>query len=346
MIAAKGTEPGTNAVRPVADEISGMGQWRRIRRANALAPLVDLILCPLVIPAALILRLVRRLGLQRLPLCRGVLMRIGVLPLRRHYYEPFVTLEDLRSPLDQERELPGIDWDLPGQLAFLATLTYERELVELSTSGAHGLDFRYDNPSFPSGDAEFLYQVIRSKKPRRIIEIGSGQSTRMAHAAIKRNAQEVHGYDCRHICIEPYENLWLEQLGVTVLRQRVEAVDKALFAELDADDLLFIDSSHVIKPQGDVVTEYLEILPRLRSGVVVHIHDVFSPRDYPSEWVIDKLLLWNEQYLLEAFLTSNSEWRVLAALNLLKHRQFEAIRRVCPYLTAAREPGSIYIQRK
>jgi Methyltransferase domain len=333
-----------NASKP--SDISGMRQWTRIRRANAVAPLVDLILCPLVAPAALILRLARRLGLQRLPLCRAILMRIGLLPLRRHYYEPFITVDDLRMPLEQERDLTGINWNIPGQLAFLSTLVHEQELVEMSTPAAGEFTFSFDNPAFAAGDAEFLYQVVRSKKPRMIVEIGSGQSTRMAHAAIKRNGEELDGYACRHICIEPYENPWLERLGIDVIRQRVEQVNKEMFAQLDRDDLLFIDSSHVIRPQGDVVTEYLEILPMLRPGVIVHIHDVFSPRDYPAEWLFDKLLLWDEQYLLEAFLTHNDKWNVLAALNLLKHREYAALQRVCPYLTGKREPASIYIQRK
>jgi hypothetical protein len=327
-------------------EISGMRQWTRIRRANAMAPLVDLLLWPFVVPAGLVLRLVRKLGLQRLRLCRASLLRIGVLPLRHHYYEPFITAADLRFPLDHERDLPGIDWDMPGQMAFLSALTYEKELTELSNTAFGDFDFRFDNPSFTFGDAEYLYQVIRSKKPRMIVEIGSGQSTRLAQAAVKRNSAEVDGYRCEHICIEPYEVPWLERIGVTVLRQRVEEVDKRLFGNLDRDDLLFIDSSHVIRPQGDVVTEYLEILPRLRSGVIVHIHDIFSPRDYPAEWIMQKLLLWNEQYLLEAFLTNNQKWVVLGALNFLKHRSFSALQRVCPYLSTEHEPGSIYIQKK
>jgi hypothetical protein len=125
----------------------------------------------------------------------------------------------------------------------------------------------------------------------------------------------------------------------------VEEVDSGIFSDLGKNDMLFIDSSHVIRPQGDVVTEYLEILPILRSGVIVHVHDIFSPRDYPKEWIVDSMLLWNEQYLLEAFLTNNDRWSIMAALNLLKHREFDAIKRVCPYLTKDREPGSFYIQR-
>ena len=97
---------------------------------------------------------------------------------------------------------------------------------------------------------------------------------------------------------------WLNDVsGIEVLRQRVEQMDKQLFLELEENDILFIDSSHMIRPQGDVLCEYLEILPTLRPGVLVHIHDIFTPRDYPDEWLIDEVKLWNEQYLLEAFLS-------------------------------------------
>ena len=74
-------------------------------------------------------------------------------------------------------------------------------------------------------------------------------------------------------------------------------------------DILFIGSSHVIRPQGDVLFEYLELLPTLKRGVIVHVHDIFSPRDYPQSWLLDEVRLWNEQYLLEAFLTDNEHWK-------------------------------------
>ena len=179
----------------------------------------------------------------------------------------------------------------------------------------------------------------------RIIEIGSGHSTLIACDATKRNLEESPDAICQHTCIEPFEAKWLEGADVTILRRRLEEVDSGIFRELEAGDLLFIDSSHVIRPQGDVLVEYLEILPTLQNGVIVHVHDIFSPRDYPDEWRRDRIWLWNEQYLLEAFLSGNRAWKVLAALNLLKHRHFDALRRVCPYVRPDREPGSFYIQK-
>jgi predicted O-methyltransferase YrrM len=251
----------------------------------------------------------------------------------------------LRRPLDEERKLPGIDFRLPEQLKFLSTLVYENELAGLASASAKPGEYKLGNQSFESGDAEFLYQIIRKTKPARLYEIGSGHSTLIARAAVKKNCDEYSNYACQHLCIEPYEAPWLEDIGVEVIRRRVEEVDSGIFSDLGKNDMLFIDSSHVIRPQGDVVTEYLEILPILRSGVIVHVHDIFSPRDYPKEWIVDSMLLWNEQYLLEAFLTNNDRWSIMAALNLLKHREFDAIKRVCPYLTKDREPGSFYIQR-
>jgi Methyltransferase domain len=310
-----------------------------------LASLVDFLLIPFVIPAALCLKAARRTGLQRLPICRWIMMRIGVLPIRNHYYEPFPVAANFRQPLGQDRYLPGIDWNLPGQLEFLASLEHASELCHWKSPSSTELDFRLGNGRFESGDAEFLYQVIRCKKPRRLLEIGSGNSTLVALAAINRNRAEDSNYSCDQVCIEPYEAPWLEKTGAKVLRQRVEDVDAAIFSRLQKDDLLFIDSTHVIRPQGDVLTEYLEILPKLNSGVIVHIHDIFSPRDYPASWVMEQLLLWNEQYLLEAFLTENRNWSIIGALNLLKHRHFEALQRVCPYLTQDREPGSFYMRK-
>jgi hypothetical protein len=315
------------------------------RIADAIAPVIDVVLVGFVIPAAVLFKFVRHLGLSRLRLTRSVLIRIGVLPVRNHYYEPFITAKDLRHSLTQERELPGIDLNEPGQLRFLSTLNFENELGQFGKPAAGLYDFKFGNDMFESGDAEYLYQVIRKIKPANVFEIGSGYSTLVARAAIKKNLEENANSRCRHLCIEPYTAPWLENTGVEVLRHRVEYVDKALFRELGKDDLLFIDSSHVIRPQGDVITEYLEILPTLRSGVVVHIHDVFTPRDYLEEWVINSVLLWNEQYLLEAFLSNNPEWTIISALNYLKHRHFGALKRVCPYLLPDREPGSFYIQK-
>ena len=116
---------------------------------------------------------------------------------------------------------------------------------------------------------------------------------------------------------------------------------------MQSNDILFIDSSHVIRPQGDVLFQYLEILPILNSGVLVHIHDIFTPKDYLDEWVFDYHRLWNEQYLLEAFLTFNQHYRIIGALNYLRHHHFEALASKCPVFARQdnREPGSFWLMK-
>jgi hypothetical protein len=310
-----------------------------------LLPVLDIILCPIVFPAAYLLKAIRRAGIQRMPLCKRVLLHIGVFPIRNHYYEPLFDARELRHSLSHDRHLPGIDWNVGEQIALLEKLCFSEELKNVSSTWINDITFYMNNVYFTTGDAEYLYNIIRLKKPTRLIEIGSGHSTLIAKMAIDRNRAEDDCYACKHVCIEPYERPWLEGTGVTVVREMVECVDKAMFAELQSGDILFIDSSHVIRPQGDVVLEYLELLPSLRKGVVVHIHDIFSPRDYPREWVIDDVRLWNEQYLLEAFLTCNRDWKIIGALNFLHHGHFELLADRCPFLTREREPGSFYIEK-
>jgi hypothetical protein len=271
------------------------------------------------------------------------MVAIGIFPIVRHYYEPqFDGL--FEHPLDQDRRLPGIDFNVEGQLKFIKSLTRSGELSDLASRSLDSFGFAFGNGTFESGDAEFWYQLIRQVKPAHIYEIGSGNSTRLAMRALKQNKMDDAEYSCRHLCIEPYEMQWLESSGVEVIRERVERLDLSLFQDLGEGDILFIDSSHIIRPQGDVLFEYLEILPTLKKGVIVHIHDIFSPKNYLKSWLIDDARLWNEQYLLEAFLTQNNNWKVLSGLNFLKHKYFDELNAVCPFMTNDREPGSFYIQ--
>ncbi len=305
---------------------------------------LDVSLAALSIPAACVFLLFRRVGAAQLPITRDLLRLLGVFPIRNHYYEPLFDTRHLARDLSEDRLLPGIDLDPRGQLDLLAKLVAYADETRASdwTGTPRDLEFRLDNPSFQSGDAEFLYCFLRYVKPRRVIEIGSGYSTRVARQALERNRAET-GEAARHVCIEPYEMPWLEKLGVEVARRRVEDCPPALFQELEAGDLLFIDSSHVIRPQGDVVFEYLSLLPTLKPRTFVHVHDIFTPRDYLAEWVKDDVKLWNEQYLLEALLSDSPRYRVVAGLNYLKKHHFDRLKAVCPYLTIEREPGSFYL---
>jgi hypothetical protein len=275
-----------------------------------------------------------------------ILRKIGVFPIRNHYYEPLFDSKLLSAPLDDERLLPGINLNEIDQINLLRRLHYADEfrlLIENPLSNTTE-NFKFQNGSFESGDAEFLYQFIRDLKPKKIIEIGSGNSTKIARHALKRNFLE-NRENYKHICIEPYEQPWLESLSdINIIRSKVEDVDIDWASALCSGDMLFIDSSHMIRPQGDVLKEYLEILPSLNSGVIIHIHDIFTPRDYLKSWVVDDVRFWNEQYLLEALLSSGTRYKVVASLNWLKHKYFSDLKKVCPYLTKEREPGSFYIK--
>lgn len=318
------------------------------RIISTFAKPLDFLLLPFGAVAALILLAIRRAGIRQLPLTRAMFRKIGVFPIRDHYYEPMFDLSHLRKPLEQDRILPGIDWNDAEQLALLENFDFNKELRSFGLTQQSDLDFYYHNGAFESGDAELLYNMIRHFKPKRIIEIGSGQSTKLAKAAVLANRGADPEYDCDHVCIEPYEAPWLEALGVRVLREKVENIEPSFFGQLREGDILFIDSSHMIRPQGDVLYEYLEILPILASGVLIHVHDIFSPRDYLKSWLDEEVFFWNEQYLLEAFLNFNSEFKILSAANYLKNHFPHELTRVCPVLGEefdARQPGSIWLRR-
>jgi hypothetical protein len=311
-----------------------------------LLPAIDVALTPFVYPAAWLLREVRAAGVQHMPSCRHALMKMGVFPIRSHYYDPQFDLRTTQRPLARERPLPGIDWNVNEQVALLHSMCFADELADTPFERPEDLSFYLNNPGFGPGDAEFWYQLVRLKKPRRIFEVGSGYSTLLATEAIRRNQDEDAAYTCKHVCIEPYEMPWLERTTALVVRKKVEDLDVTFFSELEEDDVLFIDSSHMIRPEGDVLFEYLELLPTLNKGVIVHVHDIFSPRNYPERWLVEFVLFWNEQYLLEALLTHNSNWAIIGSLNYLLHHQCEGLKAVAPFVTSDHEPGSFYIQKR
>jgi hypothetical protein len=316
--------------------------------ARAVLPLIDLALAPIAITASLLMRLMRQIPPRRLPRTVKAFRKLGVFPIVDHYYEPLFNPAHLRHSLSLDRDLPGLDWNISEQLDLLTKFNFNEELLAFPLNYERDFQFFYNNNFFESGDAEFLYNIIRYFAPRRIFEIGSGQSTLLAASAIQANRRCDANYRCRHVCVEPYENKWLHQLNIELVRSPVERLDKSFFDKLEENDILFIDSSHMIRPQGDVLFEFLEILPTLKSGVLVHIHDIFSPKDYLHEWIYEDVRFWNEQYLLEAFLSFNAQFKIMGSLNFLKHHYPEALAVACPVLRKQmdfREPGSFWIRR-
>lgn len=315
---------------------------------NKIIPIIDILLGPFTYLSAVLFRVIRKIGVKRMRLSKKIFRIVGILPIRDHYYEPLFDPKHLRYSLRKDRILPGIDFNIKEQLEILNKFKYNEELAKFPQEKTNKLEFYYHNRSFGPPDAQYLYNIIRLFKPKKIIEIGSGYSTLMTINAVRQNKKNGQNYFCKHVCIEPYGVDWLEKLGLKIIRERVEDINKDFFLNLEANDILFVDSSHIIRPQGDVLFEYLEILPILKRGVLVHIHDIFTPKDYLDEWVLEDIKLWNEQYLLEAFLTFNGEYKIIASLNYLKHNYLSEISRACPILKdmSDEEPCSFWIARR
>lgn len=226
------------------------------------------------------------------------------------YYEP---LPDFRSITTEQiyrrREYAALNFKWEEQLRLLNELAiYGDELRAFDRLSPNGFDFQ--NGYFDGFDAAVYYSLIRHLKPRQIIEIGGGYSTRIAHTALTRNRTQ--GSDGNLKCIEPHPEPRLTEasLGIDLIEKPVQEINVDFFSSLEANDILFIDSTHTVKFGSDVCYEFLDILPKLSPGVWVHVHDIFFPHDYPSEWLLEKRLALNEQYLLEAFLAFNDEFSV------------------------------------
>jgi predicted O-methyltransferase YrrM len=176
-------------------------------------------------------------------------------------------------------------------------------------AGADG--FFLNNGYFGPVDAEVLYSLIRHCHPRRIVEIGSGFSSRLARRAIQEG-----GLRTRLTCIDPDPRTEIRSYADEHLKSTVENLDVAEIPQLlTTNDILFIDSSHTIQTGGDVPYLFLEVLPRLSEGVLIHVHDIFLPFDYPEEWMAErrwgKAWSWTEQYLVHAFLAFNSHFEIV-----------------------------------
>jgi hypothetical protein len=190
-----------------------------------------------------------------------------------------------------------------------------------------------------------LQGVLRQFRPRRVIEVGCGWSS-LVTARVNR---EYLDGSLDFTCIEPFPRDFLKD-GVDgisrLIQSRVEDLPIGPFLELRENDILFIDSSHTVKTGGDVVYLFGEVLPRLADGVIVHIHDIFLPWDYPQEWVFTGRA-WNEQYLVSAFLAFNSAYRVLLGVGWLSHFRPEVFRTALPGYPEKYEDGggSLWIQR-
>lgn len=269
--------------------------------------------------------------------------RVHILPVS--FQHPVPEVSRLDDALWSHRFDRVVKLDPEAQLSLLDRLKKwgdEMASTPATEVEAARSEYRWLNPSFGPLDAVIYHAMIREFRPKRIIEVGAGYSTMIAARAARINGQT------RVECIEPYPMKILTEgfEGFSrLIASPLQSVPMEEFESLEADDILFIDSSHVSKIGSDVNRLFFEILPRLRPGVIIHLHDIFFPWDYPQGWVKEKKIFWNEQYLLMAFLMFNDEFEILLANNYLRIEHGEKLQQAFPFLPALSRGASFWMRR-
>ena len=272
-----------------------------------------------------------------------------VLPL--HYYSPIPDTRQLRKRSDllvQEYPMYGVDLREDAQLEILNLLKgYEDEYCHAG-DGKFGV-IQSEMPSYAPINALALYSFVRRFIPKRVIEVGAGMSTKVTATAMMKNKEQ--GHNGEFIVIEPYPAIELQKgyEGVSrLIVEKVENVDMSLFQDLNMNDILFIDSSHTVKPLGDVNHLFLGVIPKLNPGVIIHIHDIFFPVDYlPHHFFNEGMkMFWQEQYLLHAFLLFNCEFEVMLSMSYVHFKHQGKLKELFPWYQSERWPSSFWMKRK
>ncbi len=275
--------------------------------------------------------------------------RVGVDVLPRHFYSAIPDVRALRATTGwrSARSMVGVaGLDVKAQLDELenwftgevrdALESHDVYLAAVEANGAAG---------YGPAEASVLYAFVASQRPRRVVQIGAGVST-----AVVLDAAERHGFNVDITCIDPYPTELLERLAasgrITLVRERAQDVELEVMTSLDSGDLLFVDSTHTVKPDSEVNRIVLEVLPRLSTGVMVHFHDIWFPFDYPRDLLEETLFFWNESTLLHAFLLDNARFEVSVSCSFLHYRAKEPLTRLIPGYRAEpdqdglRQPGA------
>jgi hypothetical protein len=280
---------------------------------------------------------------------RAAAAKVGLDLLLRTFYSPVPHLDELRpDAFDRVSELPGVPWDLDSQIRFMAEqLAQPMSEFRPPTTVPDGSEiYAIDNPSYNLLDAAIAYGVVRWLRPRLVVELGSGHSTLVTSQAGLRNEGE--GSPFRLDVFDPFPSVVSDDLpGLHALhRTPAQDVPLTVFEELGDGDVLFVDTTHTVKIGSEVNFLVLEVLPRLRPGVVVHFHDIFLPFEYPRHWMEDFALYWNEQYLIQAFLLHNETWEVLVATQALKRMRRAEFADIVSPAAIEHDAASFWIRRK
>lgn len=269
-----------------------------------------------------------------------------------HFYSPIPNLNEVRARagtlfVEDRPDIPGINMREASQWALVAEfarLYYPDQPFRDDASPDRR--YRFKNHSYAFSDGIFLHCMIRHVKPRRIIEVGSGFSSA---ATLDTNDLFFDG-QIRCEFVEPYPDQLLallkegERERITLHQSPLQDMPLELFASLEANDILFIDSTHVSRAGSDVNYLFFEILPALKPGVYVHFHDIFWPFEYPRSWV-EEGRGWTELYLLRAFLQFNPAYEIVAMNTFLENRDPDWFARNMP-LCLRNKGGSIWLRRR
>jgi len=279
--------------------------------------------------------------------------RWGFQPVRLHFYQPIPRYESMpAATFDAPQPYPGLEFDgrrfvqTLDQLApFAVEADFPRDAQPLGRYSAR-------NDQFGFSSAALLHAFIRAAGSRRIVEVGGGYSTLVSLSALARNAAS-GGYD--FACVEPYPSAWLRRAladcapSARLIEAAAETLPVDLFLELQSGDILFVDSSHCVRLGGDVNYLMLQILPKLNPGVLVHVHDIYLPYEYPrAHYFGRRKLYWTEQYLLAALLSGGRNWEILLPAFYVQRHMAAEFARTFPHFDAAvdRPSSSFWMRRR
>ncbi len=254
------------------------------------------------------------------------------------FYTPVFAPADLPAEVWEDTFAECGTFDLAAQKAFLLeapSFRQELQALPVDPPPSDETSYFWNNEQFSHADAALYYTLIRRLRPKRIVEVGSGHSTKLALAAVRRNGAG------SILCVEPHPPAWLRPVpgALEILPEKVQGAPLSLFLGLERGDFLFIDGSHISKTGSDVNHLFLRVLPRLPAGVIVQIHDICLPFEYQRYWSEDVLCYWNEQYVLAALLANSSKFEVLAGVYFLQKKDPEVLRSVIPELPGVMPGG-------
>jgi hypothetical protein len=274
---------------------------------------------------------------------------LHVIPLR--YDDPIPRVDEIADGWWTEPQaLLGIDLRVGVQLDRLSRwkdrYRSEWRFPERVADEDHHL-YQRANPSYGTGDAEILWGMLREHRPARVIELGSGMTTRLAASALERN--RVEGSPGELVAVDPYPGE-ITRAGFPGLTRLVAAPAQSIpieeFGTLGSDDVLLVDSSHMFKVGSDVAYLLERVLPQLDDGVLVHLHDIYLPRPYPPVVYRERRWFWNEQDALRLYLSENPNWHVVWAVNALYRDHYDEFSAAIPGLPPDQPgPCSFWVRR-